>query len=52
MTCPFHHDSNGFQSGCSGSCQLKVNGKCAITQIAIQLNTISKKLDDTSKSEK
>lgn len=51
MTCPFHYD-NGFQTGCSGSCQLNIGGSCAITQIALQLNNISKKLPNPKKSDK
>lgn len=51
MTCPFQY-SNGFQAPCSGSCQLNISGSCAITQIAVQLNNISKKLNKPNKDEK
>lgn len=51
MTCPFHYN-NGFQAPCSGSCQLNIGGSCAISQIAAQLNNISKKLNKPNKDEK
>lgn len=37
MTCPFKTDKQGNQQPCSGDCQLYINGKCAITDIAIAL---------------
>lgn len=49
MICPFNSSSNNLQP-CVGSCQLNVGGSCALTQIAIQLNNISKKLPNSNKT--
>lgn len=58
MICPFMSNVDGINSSpdrlypCIGSCELKVNGHCAITQIAIQLSNISKKLPNTNENSK
>lgn len=51
MICPFMSDKNDLKA-CIGSCPLKVANTCAITQIAIELNNISKKLSNTKENSK
>lgn len=49
MICPFMSDKNDLK-GCISSCPLKVGNTCAITQIAIELNNISKKLSNIKRN--
>lgn len=51
MICPFSSDKSNLKP-CVGSCQLNIAGSCAFTQIALQLNAISKKISNTNENNK
>ena len=51
MTCPFTSKLDILQP-CIKSCQLYIDGKCAIALSAVQLNNISTQLKNFNKNDK